>query len=75
MSDLHGALRDELARMMGLIDGFLGQINVLHNMSLLEAAEINGIIDSLRFRYRQLQTLITHRAIQDNDKIMDNEYD
>ena len=73
MTELFTALNDELEDVLRLVDGFLGQMNVVHNMSLLEAAEINGMIDSLRFRYKQLQSLITHKALKDNDKIMDSE--
>ena len=72
MSLLGNELRNEFERVLGLLDGFLGQMDVAHTMSLLEAAEINGMIDSFRFRYKQLQTLITHKALKDSEKFMDN---
>ena len=75
MSEMHDVLQEELLRVTGLVDGFLGQMNVVHNMSLLEAAKINGMIHSVLFRYKQLQILITHKAIKDNDKNMCNDCD
>ena len=73
-SRLAPALRDELRHVLGVVDGFLGQMTVAHDMDHVELHETERLIDAIRYRYKQLQTLVRHKVEKDlNDKNMRND--
>lgn len=61
-------LKGELSRVLEVIDGFLGQMNVDHDVNELELYRIQELVRNVRFRYQQLSTLISYKLEKEANK-------
>ncbi len=65
------ALETELDCASRIVDGFLGQMNVVHEIKEADFRRANAVLHSLMGRYKQLQTLFVHKYTQDMKMLED----
>ena len=62
------ALEQELSVALSLVDGFLGHLNVEHEITSTDLKTISAKIQSIQLRYGQLLRLYLHKYSEDKKK-------